>query len=254
VYRVELDRGDLGDGMRSIERCREAGEQGGFGFAAVATRADLARVLAYLGDGERALRFAEQARATARDDFPPAVPVAAIAEAEARIVLGDLDGARGALDHVGDAAFPEPDRTFAFVGSRSARSRLALASGDAEAAAAAADEVITRLRSNAVRILVAQSLVTLARARFAQGRFDEAERELLRALDAAQQLGERTASWEALAVLAEVRGREGRADEAADLRRRAREIVDEIAVGIADVELRSAFLARDDVVSLGERT
>ena len=252
VYHVQLDRGDLGDGMGSIERCREAGELGGFGYAAVATRADLARVIAYLRNGERALRLAEEALAIARDDFPPAVPIAAVAEADARIALDDLDGARRALDRVIDPPFPEPDRTLLLTYAGLARARVALAIGEAEEAGRAAQGVLRLLAPSRAEILVAEATLIIARARIDLGLHEEAGRALADAVERADRLGEALPLWEALALRAEAFERRGAGSDAADDRRRARAIVGRIAAGIDDADLRASFLAGDEVVALGE--
>ncbi len=253
VYRVELDRGELGAAMATMRRCQELGAEGGFAYAGVATRADLARVTAYLGDGERALPLAEQALAIAREQLPPAGPVAAIGEAEARIAIGDLDGARRALAQVEGPMLPEPDRTFALTFAGLARARVAMAAGDAEEAASAAEDVLRLLSENGVEILVAEALVALARARLALALPDEAERVLADAAERASRLGEPLPLWEALALTAEILRRRGAENEAAESRRRAREIVDRVASGIDDEDLRRSFLAREEVRSLGLR-
>ena len=56
--------------------------------------------------------------------------------------------------------------------------------------------------------------------------------------------------WEALAVSADLQARRGARREATDLRSRARAIVDEIAAGLPEPDLRRRFLARDDVLAL----
>jgi class 3 adenylate cyclase/tetratricopeptide (TPR) repeat protein/energy-coupling factor transporter ATP-binding protein EcfA2 len=250
VYRTELDAGDFGVAIGSIHRCLELGERGGFAFAAIVTRADLARIFAYLGDGERALPLADRALELAGEQVPTAASLGQIARADALIAIGDHPAARAALEEVEVELLPEPDRTFSLVASRLAGSRLAVAAGDPQEAAAHAGAVIGHLRRNGVRVLVAEAIVAVARARIAQGRFEEAESELAEALEEAERLGERTVLWEILALSAEMRAHRGAADEAAELRRRARVVVEEIAAGISDEALRSRFLARDDVVAL----
>ena len=250
VYRTELDAGDFGVAIDSIHRCLELGERGGFAFAAIVTRADLARIFAYLGDGERALPLADRALELAGEQVPTAASLAQIARADALIAIGDHPAARAALEEVEVELLPEPDRTFSLVASRLAGSRLAVAAGDPQEAAAHAGAVIGHLRRNGVRVLVAEAIVALAMARIAQGRFEEAESALAEALEGAERLGERKVQWEILALSAELRAQRGAADEAAELRRRARVVVEEIAAGISDEALRSRFLARDDVVAL----
>ncbi len=58
--------------------------------------------------------------------------------------------------------------------------------------------------------------------------------------------------WEALALSATVQDRKGAEREATELRRRARAIVDEIAAGLTDADLRQRFLARQDIRALSE--
>jgi tetratricopeptide (TPR) repeat protein len=250
VYRVELELGEFGRAIRSIEQCLQLGERGGFAYAGIATRADLSRTLAYLGDGERALALADEALAIARERVPPAASVAHVARADALIASGDDTAARAALDEVDLGMLPEPDRTFLLVSSRLARARVALRSGDPREAAAIAGDVARHLRSNGVQILVAEALVALGRALIAAERYEDAERELTDAIGSADRLGERRALWKALALSADLAARRGAEEDAAGLRRRARGIVEEIAAGISDEDLRDRFLTRDDIRAL----
>jgi hypothetical protein len=91
----------------------------------------------------------------------------------------------------------------------------------------------------------------LARIRLAQGRLEAAERALVEAAERAERLGERLALWEALALTAELLRRRGDEKGAVEAQRRAREIVDRVAAGIDDDDLRRSFLSREDVRSLG---
>jgi class 3 adenylate cyclase/tetratricopeptide (TPR) repeat protein len=243
VYRVQVDRGEFGAAIASMQRCRELGERGGFGYAGIATRADLARTLAYLGDAERALALAEQALEVAAERIPPALPAARVAHAHALVAQGEHAAARDALVGL-DARIPQPERTLVVVGAGLARARLALVAGDPAEAADAAGGALGYLRSIGARILVADALVALAAARIAEGRLEEAEEHLSEALEDAERLGERPARWEALALNARVRDERGAHEEAGEFRRRARGVVDEIAAAIDEEELRGRFLAR----------
>ena len=251
VYRIELERGEIGAAMASMQRCEEIGEQGGFLYAGVATRADLARVTAYLGDGAGALVSAEQAVALAAERFPPGAPIAAVGQAEARIALGDLEGARRSLAQVEGSLLPEPERTFVLAFAGLAGARLALASRDAGEAARAAEDVVRFLAANRAEVHVADALVILARARLALDLREEAEHILEDAVGRSGRLDEPLPLWEALALKAEMLHRRGAEREAVDSRGRAREIVDRVATGIDDEELRRGFLAREDVIALG---
>ena len=250
VYRVELERGQLGAAIDSIQRCLELGEQGGFAYAAIATRADLSRVMTYLGDGERGLALAEESLAIARERVPPAISIARVSEALALISLGRQKEAHAPLEAVDLMMLPEPDRTFLRVASSAARARLALLDGDVGEAETVARTVVQELRTSGVEILVAGTLVTLARALVAADRIEEATDELADAIERAERLGERRVLWEALALSADLHARKGAEPDAADLRRRARAIVDEIAAGLTDVDLRQRFLSRADVTAL----
>jgi hypothetical protein len=103
-----------------------------------------------------------------------------------------------------------------------------------------------------VKVLEAEALVALASAHVAADRFEEAGSELAEAVELAERLGERRVLWEALALSAIVQDRKGADRESTELRRRAREIVDEIAAGLTDADLRRRFLSRDDVLALEE--
>ena len=250
VYRVELERGQLGAAMDSIQRCLELGEQGGFAYAGIATRADLSRVTTYLGDGERGLALAEESLAIASERVPPAISIARVSEALALISLGRQNEAHAPLEAVDLMMLPEPDRTFLRVASSAARARLALLDGDVGEAETVARTVVEELRTSGVEILVAGTQVTLAKALVAADRIEEAGEELADAVERAERLGERRVLWEALALSADLHARKGAEPEAADLRRRSREIVDEIAAGLTDADLRKRFLLRDDVRAL----
>ncbi len=244
VYRIELDLGRVGDAIASIDRSRELGEQGGFAYAAVESRAEFASVVAWAGDGERALALADEAYAIALERIAPGVMVATVARAEALLALGDLEGAREALAGFDSAKLPDIQRSFTAAAAGLTRSRLELAAGAPAAAAGAAEPLLERLRATGAEIFVAEALATLARARVAAGELDDAERLVGESLERSSRLGERLARWSALEVLAEIRDRRGDADGAADARREIRAIADEVTRDIDDDALRRGFAAR----------
>jgi class 3 adenylate cyclase/tetratricopeptide (TPR) repeat protein len=253
IYRVLVDRGDLGSAMREMERSIEEGERGGFVYAGVGPRSELAMALAYLGDLDRALGLADHALAVAREHIQPAIEIAQVGRAHVLLALGEEEQARAALET--EAGFAvEPERTIVTATAVIAGSRLALAAGDPDAAARLAEASADDLRSRGIQIFVAEALAELAKAHVASGRLEDAGRVVGRARDQAERLGERRVLWEILAASAELRDRAGKAEEASELRRAAREIVEHIAAGIADEELRNRFLGRDDVRALSERS
>jgi len=241
IYRAELDQGHIGRAIGSMRRCMELGERGGFAYAGISTRADLARTLAYLGEWEPALPLADRAFELATAQLPVAVSVQ-VARGAVLASMGDDAVARTALEGL-QIQLPEPDRTFVHVLWRLLSCRLALSAGDPRGAETSAAALVEHLRARGVRIFVAEALTTLARAWIASGRFAEADHALDEAVETADELGERRVLWEALATWAGVLELRSRADEAAERRERARAIVDDIASGL-DEELRQRFLAR----------
>ncbi len=136
-------------------------------------------VVAYLGDGERALALAEEALAIALEQVPPAASLAHVARADALIALERHAEAHAPLDEVDLMMLPEPDRTFLMVAALTTRTRLALADGDVDGAEATARGVLEDLRANGVTVLEAQALVALATAHLAADRFEDAGSELV---------------------------------------------------------------------------
>ena len=242
VYRVQLHRGDFA-AIGSMHRSLELGEGGGFAFASIGPRADLARTLAYLGDVEAAIPFAERALEIAMEKIPSARSIVQVALAETFLAGGDHVAARAALEGL-EIQLPEPDLTLARVGADLAHARAALAAGDPAQAATWAAGALEYLGSRRIPILVAEALVELASARIAEGRLDEAERHLDEAIHGSQRLGERRALYDALALMAQIRDRSGRPDEGEELRRRARGVAEEMAASVSDEALRDRFLAR----------
>jgi class 3 adenylate cyclase/ATP/maltotriose-dependent transcriptional regulator MalT len=250
IYRVEVEFGQLGAAIDTVQRSMELGERGGFAYAGIATRADIARVIAFLGDGERALALADEALAIALERVPPAASLAHVARADALIALGRQAEAHAPLDEVDLMMLPEPDRTFLMVAACTTRSRLALNDGDVDEAEAIARGALEDLRTKGVVVLEAVALVALARAHLAADRLEEAGGELAEAIEHAERLGERKVLWEALALSADLNAPRRAEEESAELRARALTIVEEIAAGLADADLRRRFLSRDDVHAL----
>jgi tetratricopeptide (TPR) repeat protein len=181
---------------------------------------------------------------------PPAASLAHVSRADALIALGRHAEAHAPLDEVDLMMLPEPDRTFLMVAARTTRSRLALDDGDVDEAEAIARGVLEDLRTKGVVVLEAVALVALARAHLAADRLEEAGGELAEAIEHAERLGERKVLWEALALSADLNAPRRAEEESAELRARALTIVEEIAAGLADADLRRRFLSRDDVHAL----
>jgi tetratricopeptide (TPR) repeat protein len=119
---------------------------------------------------------------------------------------------------------------------------LWLARGDAETARRYADECLalaeqTESRKNIVKARRLRGQVFLAR-----GELDAAERELLTALEIAQRIGNPPQLWKTYAALGELRAAQGRADDARAAYAEALAVIDGVAAGLSDTELRETFL------------
>jgi class 3 adenylate cyclase len=243
LYQAQLLAGEMGPAMASIRRSMELGDRGGFAYAGVATRSELAAAYVALGDPDGAVAEAERALEVASETVYPALSVAQGALAEALLAAGDHERAAAVLAETVVGVMPEPDQSFAVARVGLARSRLALVRNDPAAAAAAASDVLEHLRAHATETFAAKPMVALARARIAQGREAEAASVLDDAIATAGSLGARMSLWEALALRARLLD-ERDADEAGRLRRRAKTLVEEIATGVDDDDLRARFRAR----------
>jgi MalT-like TPR region len=175
-----------------------------------------------------------------------------IARAYVLLALGRRAHAAAAIGK--EAEFTvEPDRTIVTAAGSLVRSRLALAGGDTAEAERHATWLLDHLQARGVEVFVADALVQLARVQTAAGAREAAGRTLGEARERAERLGERRALWEILAMTADLRDGDGESNAAADVRRSALAIVEEIAAGVGP-ELRSSFLSRADVVTLRAMT
>jgi class 3 adenylate cyclase/tetratricopeptide (TPR) repeat protein len=119
---------------------------------------------------------------------------------------------------------------------------LWLARGDAETARRYADECLalagqTESRKNIVKARRLRGQVFLAR-----GDLDAAEHELLTALDLAHEVANPPQLWKTYAALGELRAAQGRGDDARDAYAEALAVIDGVAAGLSDAELRTTFL------------
>jgi tetratricopeptide (TPR) repeat protein len=114
--------------------------------------------------------------------------------------------------------------------------------GDATMALRYADECLalaeqSESRKNIVKARRLRGQVFLARDDLAS-----AERELLIALEIAQRIGNPPQLWKAYAALGELRAAQGRADDARAAYAEALAVIDGVAAGLTDAELRETFL------------
>jgi len=245
---VSPERGEAALAMEALEEATRLGEQGGFSFEHVGSRASLGwlyGMLEAVEQGRELIRFA-LAKATA-EQWPAAYRAwyaAILAQLEIR--RGDLAAAEAAITE-GQVGFDREDfSTPAPMLLPLAEAELALAKRDANRAIALMDELIAFLGLVGVRTFLADALHLKGQALAAQDRSEESHATLTEARAAAEALGSRRALWPVLAALAEIEAGRGHAAEAQTLRRQAREIIQYIA-DHCPPDLRASFLNLPDV-------
>ena len=81
----------------------------------------------------------------------------------------------------------------------------------------------------------------------AQGRVEEAEKEIAPALQLAEEVGSPPQIWSTHAALGDVRRAQGRPEDARHEYRAALRLIQEVAARLTDGDLRATFLASDHV-------
>ena len=129
------------------------------------------------------------------------------------------------------------------------RAVIALGSGHFEEAAAKADEALRYLRRYPRAKYEARAYTTHGQAMLALGLTDEASSSFRQAVELADRLRQPVLQWPALDGLADACQRRGREEESQDARRRACEVIEGVAAGLA-TERRSPFLESPTVSSV----
>jgi class 3 adenylate cyclase/tetratricopeptide (TPR) repeat protein len=249
-YGVHLEWGDVGKAMSMMQECIALAERAGFGPPQAIARADLGTLHGSLGDVEGGLELVRVALDVATKKNPLAIPSARWAEAELRLMAGELDQAETALGRADVDRLPEPIRSGATFLITLVKGGIALRRGDHTGGMEAADDVLGQLRRMGIRQLVPQALLLKGHSLAAEGRLEEARDALREARSEAESLGSRWVLWEVLGELSRLQAAAGGATEATLLRVEAARIVDGIAQSIDDEELRRRFLARPEVRSV----
>jgi len=120
---------------------------------------------------------------------------------------------------------------------------LWLGRGDADRALAYAEECLALAEpSNSTKNIV-KACRLRGQALLAQERLVEAEREIARALQLAQELGNPPQLWKTQAALGELRRAQGKAEEARLAYQAAVTTIDQVARSLGDATLHSTFLS-----------
>jgi class 3 adenylate cyclase/tetratricopeptide (TPR) repeat protein len=120
---------------------------------------------------------------------------------------------------------------------------LWLTRGDAARALASADECLERAEQTGSRKNIVKGRRLRGQALLAEGKLAEAEQELVRALELAQEVGNPPQLWKTLVALGDLRTAQGRTDEAQASYRAALAVIEGVAAGLEDAELRETFLS-----------
>jgi class 3 adenylate cyclase/tetratricopeptide (TPR) repeat protein len=247
AYHIDVDQGNLGRAIDRMHECIRLAELAGFVIPQAITRAELGALHANLGDLERGMALVDEGLEIAEEQSQMAVPIVMGSRAEIQLLAGELDEAEATIARSGIERLPGPIHFAAAAHVELLRGRLASARGDHGRAAEIADTVIEWLRRLDVRPFLPAALLLKGRALLATGGSALAEATLLDARSETERLGFVTILWRIELELSGVSAAAGDAAHAAELRKEAGSVIDQIAGSIDDAELRSSFLALPDV-------
>ena len=119
---------------------------------------------------------------------------------------------------------------------------LCLGGGDLERAFAFGDECARRAEDTGRRKNLVKGLRLRGQALLAQGKHDDAERDLVRALEVATEIGNPRQLRETYAALGDLRSAQGRAPEACEHWSAALRVLDETAAGLTEQAMRDTLM------------
>lgn len=242
----ELGRWD--ECIASLEEAIETGKRAGFLVGELAGRALLGVLHAILGDFEKAIDLATQALA-ARGPFAGWGSTADGALALIYAFKGDSSRAE---EHIRkgyvDFRFAQTD-PFLAAYSWMAESEIALISGDASRARAAAEKLRALLEPMRTPLFYYDTFLEIGRAAVIEGRYDEAYSEMDRALTLAEKVNSRRALLEIYPALGKIEKMRGHPQTSSEYFMQGREVLD-FLVGHTPEQFRTSFLNSRRVKSL----
>jgi class 3 adenylate cyclase/tetratricopeptide (TPR) repeat protein len=208
-----------------------------------------------LQDFDRSIEWNERSLSSARGNYPPGPEVegnALVNLADDFIALGRLDEAE---DRLGEVARMVEEKVPKDCMQQwryelhhyASFAELWLARGDWEAALSAADECLALADKTESQKYVVTARRSRGQALLAQGRFAEAEADILAALPLAVEVGNPPQLWRTHAALGELRRAQSRPDDARHAYGNALAVIESVAAGLTDAELRDTFLRSEHV-------
>jgi tetratricopeptide (TPR) repeat protein len=250
---IYLDRGDLARAVEVGQGAIAWGESTSNVTVLIATRSEVARAFAVLGDLDHALALARQALQVATNHFPLLIawPQSVLVRLHlARGELAEAEASQAAADDYRDLQQRLCFMVPMWGNLALANIELALAQRQFEKAAVEAAELVQRLEDYGIRFLLPEARLRLGEAFLAQGRAADAQTGLETARQEAQALGSLRLLWPILEALAEAAACGDTPENAAAFRREARKIVETIAGHAPSDLLRAKFLATARVRAL----
>ena len=255
--------GDLGAALRTAERAISLGEISGNPLVLTGTRAELARILGWLGDVEAGLAQAALALDSAQQRLPVVAPWAQAVLAGLHLQRAQVapdEPARGhslaAANAIVDALphFREVRRALAYMPPQWTRTALVtgavrLAHGRLDEAEAVALALLDDLNRIGMVTLLPEAHLLLARIRLAQGDSAAAVFLLTQARAEAGAHGNHHTLLPLLNLMAVIAAESGRTAEAAAFRGEAAALASALAASLDDPALRARFLSRASQVT-----
>jgi class 3 adenylate cyclase/tetratricopeptide (TPR) repeat protein len=238
------------EAIESLERIIARAERIGDVFYRIRSLNSLGWVYIELGDLDRGWEWNTRALDVAKQ-LGMADPEL---DSNAQLNLGDILQARGDLDgaeklyRVVERIYraPTPPQIWMLwrYGQHMLHSygELLLARGELARALEFADECLAGAEASRALKNVVKARRLRGQVLGAEGRPDEAERELIVAVDLAREVGNPSQLWKTHAALGDVRRTsQGRTDEALSAYADALAVIDSVGVGLTDAELRHTF-------------
>ena len=242
-YHVDVSQGNYGRAIAKMRECIEHAEESGFMIPQAATRADMGALLANLGEVERGAELSAQGLAIAKEVHALAVSLVMASVAEVALLAGRFEEAEAAVEESTSGRLPGLLAFSAAANAQIQRGRLAAFHGDHVKAVEVADHVLGWLRPLEVRPYDADALLLKGTSLTALGRTDEAERVLLEGREEAERLGFEPIAWRIDMALHDIAVADGDHARAAELRERAKTVVERLAGNIGEEPLRTTFLS-----------